>query len=125
MKLTSLLQESITVLKDIVDQSKPFFESSQIEQDAMQFLKKDEVKMSIKHITEYLNSKNPEINQNSAKEVLSNIAKEHNIKKGLVMRSLRVALFGSLNGPDLILSWELFALNGEDKKRVKKCLEMI
>ena len=125
LKLTSLLQESITVLKDVVDQSKPFFETSQFEPDAMQFLKNDEVKMSIKHIIEYLDSKNPEINQNSAKEALNSIAKEHNIKKGLVMRSLRVALFGSLKGPDLILSWELFALNGEDKKRVRKCLEMI
>ena len=125
LKLTVLLQDSITIIKDVVEQSRPFFEITEMQKDALEFLENNEVKMSIKYISEYIDSENPEINQNSAKEILNFISKEHGIKKGILMRSLRVALFGCLYGPDLIQSWELFTFNGEDKKRIKRCLEIL
>ena len=49
----------------------------------------------------------------------------HNIKKGILMKSLRVAFFGSLSGPDLIQSWELFAESKTDRTRIERCLESI
>ena len=38
------------------------------------------------------------------------------------MKSLRVAFFGSLSGPDLIQSWELFAESNTDRNRIERCL---
>ena len=49
----------------------------------------------------------------------------HNLKKGILMKSLRVAFFGSLSGPDLIQSWELFAENRTDRTRIERCLKSI
>ena len=46
----------------------------------------------------------------------------HNVKKGLLMKSLRVAFFGSLSGPDLIQSWELFSESKTDRSRIERCL---
>ena len=53
------------------------------------------------------------------------IAKKHNIKKGTLMKSLRVAFFGSLSGPDLIQSWELFSESKTDIKRIERCLKSL
>ena len=50
------------------------------------------------------------------------VTKMHNIKKGILMKSLRVAFFGSLSGPDLIQSWELFAESKTDRTRIERCL---
>ena len=49
----------------------------------------------------------------------------HNIKKGILMKSLRVAFFGSLSGPDLIQSWELFAESKTDRTRIERCFKSI
>jgi len=57
-----------------------------------------------------------------AKEIINEISKKHNIKKGILMKSLRVAFFGSLSGPDLIQSWELFAESKTDRTRIERCL---
>ena len=65
-----------------------------------------------------------EKNSNSFKgqEIINVISKMHNIKKGILMKSLRVAFFGSLSGPDLIQSWELFAESKTDRTRIERCL---
>ncbi len=60
-----------------------------------------------------------------AKEIINEISKIHNLKKGILMKSLRVAFFGSLSGPDLIQSWELFAESKTDKTRIERCLKSI
>jgi glutamyl-tRNA synthetase len=40
------------------------------------------------------------------------------VKKGVLMKSLRAALLGSLQGPDLISSWRLLHALGEDRPRL-------
>ena len=62
------------------------------------------------------------LNKEKAKEIINEVSKMHNIKKGILMKSLRVAFFGSLSGPDLIQSWELFSENKTDKSRIERCL---
>ena len=56
---------------------------------------------------------------------MNEISEKHNIKKGILMKSLRVAFFGSLNGPDLIQSWELFSESKTDRSRIERCLKSI
>jgi glutamyl-tRNA synthetase len=44
------------------------------------------------------------------------------VKKGVVMKSLRAALLGSLQGPDLLASWQLLHRIGEDRLRLERAL---
>ena len=80
-------------------------------------------KLSLKLILNYLIKQNTiKLNKEKAKEIINEISKKHNIKKGILMKSLRVAFFGSLSGPDLIQSWELFAESKTDRTRIERCL---
>ena len=125
LKLTSLLKDSIILLKDAINQAEPFFTISEIKQDGLEFLKKEGVKQTLTYIYNYLEKNNKQIGAVEAQELINQISKEHLIKKGIVMKSLRVALFGNLSGPDLILSWEIFSNNGGDRERLKRCLDII
>ena len=44
------------------------------------------------------------------------------MKKGVIMKSLRAALLGSLQGPDLVTTWQLLQRNGEALPRIQRCL---
>ena len=44
------------------------------------------------------------------------------VKKGLVMKTLRAAFFGTLNGPDLINSWVLLSRFSKDRGRISRFL---
>ena len=122
LKLTFLLKDSMILLKDAIDQSRPFFLMPLIEKEGLVFLENKESKESLKHILNYLRNKNiSNINKDSAKKIINKISNEHSIKKGTLMKSLRVAFFGCLNGPDLIQSWELFSENKSDILRIERC----
>ena len=60
--------------------------------------------------------------KDKAREIISMISTNHSIKKGILMKSLRIAFFGCLSGPDLIQSWELFSENELDIALIKRCL---
>ena len=124
LKLTALIQDSIILLKDAIDQSKPFFSLSEIQREGKEFFKKNkDSKESLKYILSYLKEENiSRINDANAKELISKISINHSIKKGILMKSLRVAFFGCLSGPDLIQSWELFSENKTDITLIERCL---
>ena len=80
-------------------------------------------KASLKLILNYLIQQNTiKLDKEKAKEIINEISKMHNVKKGILMKSLRVAFFGSLRGPDLIQSWILFSEIKSDLTRIKRCL---
>ena len=113
----------MTLLKDSIDQSKPFFLIPKIQKEGQDFLENRDSKLSLKLILNYLIDQNSiKLNKENAKEIINKISKIHNIKKGILMKSLRVAFFGSLSGPDLIQSWELFAESKTDRTRIERCL---
>ncbi len=124
LKLTNLIRDSMILLKDAIDQSKPFFSLSKMQKEGEEFLKNNrDAKESLKIILCYLNEENvSNINSDKAKKIIDNISIKNSIKKGIVMKSLRVAFFGCLNGPDLIQSWELFSLNKRDIMLIERCL---
>ena len=122
-KLAILLRDSMTLLKDAIDQSKPFFLIPSIQKEGQDFLENQESKLSLKLILNYLIEQNTiKLDKEKSKEIINEISKMHNVKKGIIMKSLRVAFFGSLSGPDLIQSWELFAESKTDRTRIKRCL---
>ena len=125
LKLTDLLQDSMILLKDSIDQSKPFFSISQIQKEGNEFLENNkEAKESLKYILNYLKEENiSKVTEDKAREIISKISKDYSIKKGILMKSLRIAFFGCLSGPDLIKSWELFSENSTDISLIERCLK--
>jgi len=111
------------LLKDSVIQAKPFFLIPKIQKEGQDFLDNKDSKESLKLILNYLIEQNTtKLNKENAKEIINKISKMHNVKKGILMKSLRAAFFGSLSGPDLIQSWELFAESKTDRTRIERCL---
>ncbi|PLZ75744.1 hypothetical protein CBP16_24590, partial [Fischerella thermalis WC217] len=53
-----------------------------------------------------------------AQDIIKQVVKQQNVKKGLIMRSLRAALTGDMHGPDLIQSWLLLHEIGLDQPRL-------
>jgi len=113
----------MTLLKDSIDQSKPFFLIPQIQKEGQDFLENKDSKAALKLILNYLTEQNTtKLIKEKAKEIINEISKMHNVKKGILMKSLRVAFFGCLSGPDLIQSWELFSESKSDISRIERCI---
>ena len=125
LNLTVLIKDSIIVLKDVLDQSKPFFKLPEVDNKSEDFLRNNDVKSVLKNIIDLTRKKNKSINRNDAKEIIEEISIKYKIKKGFLMKSLRISLFGCLSGPDLIESWLLLSEKGEDIFRIQRCLDII
>jgi len=126
IKLAILIKDSMTLLKDAIEQSKPFFLIPPIKQEGQEFLKNIDSKVSLKLMLNYLVEQNTiKLKKEKAKEIINEISKIHNIKKGIIMKSLRIAFFGSLSGPDLVQSWELFSESKSDISRIERCLKSV
>ena len=122
-KLVILIRDSMILLKDAIDQSKPFFLLPPIQKEGQDFLENTDSKKSLEIFLNYLTKQNAgEIDKHKAKEIINEISKIHNVKKGILMKSLRVAFFGCLSGPDLIQSWELLSESKSDISRIERCL---
>ena len=121
--LCALLGPSLTLLKDGVDQAEPFFDRPELQDDALEQLAIEGAKAAIADLLQRLEN-NPwdgsDVDQ--AKAWLGDAAKAAGVKKGVVMKSLRAALLGRLQGPDLITTWSLLARIGEDLPRLRRCL---
>lgn len=59
-----------------------------------------------------------------AQELIKQATKAANVKKGLVMRSLRAALTGTMHGPDLIQSWLLLQQKGLAATRLQQAITL-
>ncbi|MGB7086081.1 MAG: hypothetical protein WBD47_11045 [Phormidesmis sp.] len=46
------------------------------------------------------------------------------MKKGVVMRSLRAALMGDMQGPDLVESWLILHCQGFDQQRLEQAADL-
>ena len=118
-----MLGPSLTLLKDGVDQAEPFFDRPDLQEDALKQLGIEGAKAAMADLLQRLEN-NPwdgsDVDQ--AKAWLGDAAKAAGVKKGVVMKSLRAALLGRLQGPDLITTWSLLARIGEDLPRLRRCL---
>ena len=123
LKLINLIKDSMILLKDGIDQSKPFFFLSQMKKEGEEFLRSNiEAKESLKLVLFYLKEKKiSKVTNDNAREIINKINVDHSIKKGILMKSIRVAFFGCLSGPDLIQSWELFSENKIDIPLIERC----
>ena len=123
LELCELLGPSLTLINDGVDQAKPFFECPALEDDGLKQLQSEGAKAAIAHLVDALKAERwmgTDLDQ--AQTLLGNAAKAAGVKKGVMMKSLRAALLGRLQGPDLLTTWSLLAKIGDDLPRLQRCL---
>ena len=123
LALCELLGPSLTLLKDGIDQAQPFFVCPELEDDGLKQLEADGAKVAIGQLLESLESDPWDGSDTAeAQSLLADAANKAGVKKGVLMKSLRAALLGRLQGPDLITTWSLLARIGQDLPRLKRCL---
>ncbi len=124
LDLCTLLGPSLTLLKDGVDQAEPFFECPDLQEDALEQLAIEGAKAALAELVQRLESESWDGSDSDlAKAWLGDAAKSAGVKRGVVMKTLRAALLGRLQGPDLITTWSLLARIGKDLPRLRRCLD--
>jgi glutamyl-tRNA synthetase len=122
LQLTALIGPSLETLVGAVEISRPFFTAeATLGEEAQGQLAQAGVK---EILTSFLGAMPAaaDFNEEAAKGLIGQVTKEHGVKKGVVMRSLRAALSGEVHGPDLIQSWLLLHQRGWAVPRIQKTL---
>ncbi|PIG94634.1 glutamate--tRNA ligase [Gloeocapsopsis sp. IPPAS B-1203] len=118
-KIARVIGPSLTRLKDAVDMSWLFFtDSLTYSADATHQLQQAGSQAVLEGVLSALNH-GTELSEASSQDIIKHVVKEKNVKKGLVMRSLRAALTGDMQGPDLIQSWVILHQRQFDKARLE------
>lgn len=119
-EITSLIGPSLTRLPDAIEISKLFFTKTlQYSEEATTQLKQEGASTVLQGILAGLDN-TTDLSAATTQEIIKQVIKEQNVKKGLVMRSLRAALTGDMHGPDLIQSWLILHQLGLDKPRLQQ-----
>jgi len=122
-QLVVLIQPSLTRLVDGVSISQLFFtETVEYSEEASTQLKLPGSATALQGMISAM-EKTPQLSHSIAQDMIKQVVKEQNVKKGLLMRSLRAALTGDLHGPDLIESWLLLNQIGLDQPRLTRAIE--
>ncbi|MGB5134971.1 MAG: glutamate--tRNA ligase [Prochlorococcaceae cyanobacterium] len=118
--LTELLGPSLTLLADGVEQAEPFFTTPELNEAARAQLEAAGARAAVAALLERLPE--AELGADQAQALLGEAAAAAGVKKGVVMKSVRAALLGSLQGPDLLATWLLLHRSGDDRPRLARCL---
>ena len=120
-QLASLVGASLTRLTDAVEMSRLFFtQSLEYSEDASTQLQQQESTAVLQGILTGLDTE--QLTEASIQDIIKRVTKEKNVKKGVIMRSLRAALMGDMHGPDLIQSWLILHQLGQDKPRLQQAI---
>ncbi len=104
LQLTSLIGASLTRLDACVEISRTFFtDSVTLNEEATAKVTQPGAKEVLASLATAMRAK-PDLTESDTQELIKQVTKEQNVKKGLVMQSLRAALTGEVHGPDLIQS---------------------
>ncbi|MBP5972036.1 glutamate--tRNA ligase [Brasilonema sp. CT11] len=123
-ELVALIGPSLTRLVDAVAMSKLFFiETVEFSDEATAQLKQEGSVATLNSVIAAL--ENHQLTQASAQEIIKQVVKQQNVKKGVVMKALRAGLTGDLHGPDLIQSWLLLNQIGLDKLRLIEAVKQV
>ena len=104
LQLTSLIGASLARLDECVEISRTFFaDAVTLGEEATAKVAQPGAKEVLMSVRSTMQAK-PELSESEAQELIKQVTKEQNVKKGVVMQSLRAALTGEVHGPDLIQS---------------------
>lgn len=116
-RLVAVIGASLAKLTDAVEMSAYVFTQAVTPtEDAAKQLGLDGVKDALSAVLAAIPAE--ALTEESAKAIIDAVVKEKGVKKGLVMKSLRAGLTGSLQGPDLTQSWLLLNAKGWDRVRL-------
>jgi glutamyl-tRNA synthetase len=118
--LCALLGPSLTLLADGVEQAAPFFETPEPDEGALAQRADAGSQAALAALLERLPE--GELDTATAQGLLAEVATAAGVKKGVVMKGLRAALLGSLQGPDLLTTWRLLHQAGADRERIAAAL---
>jgi glutamyl-tRNA synthetase len=120
--LSAMIGPSLARLDEAVPMSEYLFKDSVgFTEDAIAQLKQDGSATAMQAVSTAIAEYQP-LTATNVQELLKKVVKEQNLKKGLVMRTLRAALTGAMNGPDLVQSWLLLHQHGLDHARLQAAL---
>jgi glutamyl-tRNA synthetase len=91
-------------------------------EEAKAQLQQEGAKTALEGILKAVDSDRP-LTPEDYQETIKQVTKAQNVKKGLVMRSLRAALTGDVHGPDLIQSWSILRARQWDMPRLQQALD--
>jgi glutamyl-tRNA synthetase len=104
LQLTSLIGASLARLDECVEISRTFFtDTVTLNEEATAKVTQPGAKEVLTSLATAMKAQ-PELVESEVQELIKQVTKEQNVKKGLVMQSLRAALTGEVHGPDLIQS---------------------
>ena len=122
--VASLIGPMLARIQDAVKMSQFFFTKSvEYSEEAGVQLKQEGSATALQGILTALDNV-PLLTEASIQDIIKQVIKEKNVKKGLVMRSLRAALTGDMHGPDLIQSWLILQQRNLDKPRLHQAIEL-
>ncbi len=102
--VVKLIAHSLTLLTDAVEMARYLFtENLEYTEEAIAVLKQEAVIPILLALAQALRDTSS-LTVDSASNLIQSVAKSQNLKKGAVMKPLRCALSGDINGPDLISS---------------------
>ncbi|MGF1458246.1 MAG: glutamate--tRNA ligase [Leptolyngbyaceae cyanobacterium] len=123
--LAGLLGPGLTRLPDAVDQGRFFFsELMEYSEAAQKQLGQAGVAELLQATLERLQAGAALENLDSGKAFVNEVVKAQGAKKGLMMKSLRAALMGDMQGPDLMESWLILHKRQFDIPRLQAALEL-
>ena len=123
IQLTNLISEGLKRLSDAGPASHQLFGASiDFTEEAVKQLQQPGVIDILKTVLEGVTT---DLTLAQIEELITTTTKTHSVKKGLVMKSLRAALMGSLQGPDLKGSWLLLNSKGWDRLRLESALKQV
>ncbi|MBD0269387.1 MAG: glutamate--tRNA ligase, partial [Cyanobacteria bacterium Co-bin8] len=126
LPLAALIGPSLTRLPDSVEQAHFFFSeilpySSAAKAQMQQPGAAEVVQTAVDAIASETSLSSPA----DVKALADQVAKAQGVKKGLVMKTLRAALMGDMQGPDLAESWVILHQRGFDVARLKAALGLV
>ncbi|HEY9906939.1 MAG TPA: glutamate--tRNA ligase [Thermosynechococcaceae cyanobacterium] len=122
-QLTALLAPSLVRLDEAAPMSQYLFsETVEFTEKALGQLKQDGAAKTVELVLGAIPA-DELLTEASAQALLDRLTKEHSLKK--LKPTLRAALTGSMQGPDLLQSWLLLNHLGWDKLRLQKSLALI
>ena len=119
-ELTALIGPSLVTLQDGIEQARPFFERPELNEAAQQQLSSEGARPALQALLERL--PDGALTADAAQALLTEAVAAAGVKKGVLMKSLRAALLGSLQGPDLLTTWLLLQPSGEARGRIERSL---
>ncbi len=124
LQVTELVAPSLNRLPDAVEEVRLLFgEAIRPNEKGLAQLQLEGVADILQAVLDALPAE-PELSEAAAKEIVKQVTKAQDVKKGLVMKSLRAGLTGELQGPDLIQSWRLLHQQGWDRSRLQQAIQV-